>query len=88
MPGTSRENPTPSRQAIQAVIETLQQAGITHLMTIGGDDTAPSLRYVSEHSTGTIHSVHVPLRSTTTCRYRRTCPRSAFRPRGTPESNC
>ena len=29
-------------------------------MTIGGDDTALSSRYVSEHSTGSIRSVHVP----------------------------
>ena len=41
-------------------VETLQQAGITHLITIGGDDTALSSRYVSEHSTGSIRSVHVP----------------------------
>ena len=42
--GTSRENPTKSAEALQAVIETLQQAGITHLVTIGGDDTALSSR--------------------------------------------
>jgi 6-phosphofructokinase 1 len=42
------------------VIETLQQAGITHLVTIGGDDTALSSRYVTEHSSGAIRSVHVP----------------------------
>lgn len=58
--GTSRENPTKSKEAITAVIETLKQAGITHLVTIGGDDTALSSRYVSEHSQGAIHSVHVP----------------------------
>src|SRR5688572_16411211 len=58
--GTSRENPTTSPEATRAVIETLQQAGITHLVTIGGDDTALSSRYVSEYSTDTIHSVHVP----------------------------
>jgi ATP-dependent phosphofructokinase / diphosphate-dependent phosphofructokinase len=58
--GTSRENPTTSPEATRAVIETLQQAGITHLVTIGGDDTALSSRYVSEYSTDAIHSVHVP----------------------------
>ena len=58
--GTSRENPTKSPEALQAVIETLQQAGITHLVTIGGDDTALSSRTVSERSQGTIKSVHVP----------------------------
>src|SRR4029079_6777838 len=60
MLGTSRENPTTSPEATSAVIETLQQAGITHLVTIGGDDTALSLRHVSEHLTGAIQSVHVP----------------------------
>src|SRR5690349_24136173 len=37
--GTSRENPTKSTEALQAVLDTLQQAGVTHLVTIGGDDT-------------------------------------------------
>jgi 6-phosphofructokinase 1 len=58
--GTSRENPTKSDEAIRAVIETLQHAGITHLVTIGGDDTALSSRYVSERSGNAIHAVHVP----------------------------
>src|SRR5919106_3249989 len=58
--GTSRENPTASADAIGAVVETLNKAGITHLVTIGGDDTALSSAYVSEHSGGAIHSVHVP----------------------------
>ncbi len=58
--GTSRENPTKSPEALQAVIDTLHQAGITHLVTIGGDDTALSSRTVAERSEGTIHSVHVP----------------------------
>ncbi|HWJ57823.1 MAG TPA: 6-phosphofructokinase, partial [Vicinamibacterales bacterium] len=58
--GTSRENPTKSAEALQAVIDTLQQAGITHLVTIGGDDTALSSRTVAERSQGTIRSVHVP----------------------------
>jgi len=58
--GTSRENPTRSPEALQAVIDTLQQSGITHLVTIGGDDTALSSRTVSERSQGAIRSVHVP----------------------------
>ena len=60
MLGTSRENPTRSPEATQAVIETLRDAGITHLVTIGGDDTALSARYISEKSAGAIRSVHVP----------------------------
>jgi 6-phosphofructokinase 1 len=60
MLGTSRENPTRSAEATRAVIDTLREAGVTHLVTIGGDDTALSSRYISERSTGTIRSVHVP----------------------------
>jgi ATP-dependent phosphofructokinase / diphosphate-dependent phosphofructokinase len=60
MLGTSRENPTKSTEATQAVIDTLRDAGITHLVTIGGDDTALSSRYISERSNGAIHSAHVP----------------------------
>jgi 6-phosphofructokinase 1 len=58
--GTSRENPTKSPEATRAVIETLLDAGVTHLVTIGGDDTALSSRYISERSAGAIRSVHVP----------------------------
>jgi len=58
--GTSRENPTKSAEATGAVIEMLREAGITHLVTIGGDDTALSSRYISSRSAGAIRSVHVP----------------------------
>ena len=60
MLGTSRENPTTSAEATQAVIDVLRDAAVTHLITIGGDDTALSSRYISERSTGAIRSVHVP----------------------------
>jgi 6-phosphofructokinase 1 len=60
MLGTSRENPTKSPAATQAVVEMLRESGITHLVTIGGDDTALSSRYISERSSGAIRSVHVP----------------------------
>ncbi len=58
--GTSRENPTKSLEATRTVVEVLRQAGVTHLVTIGGDDTALSSRYLSEHSGGAIRTVHVP----------------------------
>jgi 6-phosphofructokinase 1 len=58
--GTSRENPTSSPEATRAVIEMLHDSGITHLITIGGDDTALSARHISEHSRGNIRSAHVP----------------------------
>ncbi|MCS6885041.1 MAG: diphosphate--fructose-6-phosphate 1-phosphotransferase [Acidobacteriota bacterium] len=56
--GTSRENPTKSQKAMQAVIDTLQKLGVTHLVTIGGDDTALSSSYVAGQSD--IRTVHVP----------------------------
>jgi 6-phosphofructokinase len=58
--GTSRENPTKSPDALLAVVETLRAAGVTHLVTIGGDDTALSARSVTEQSGGAIRTVHVP----------------------------
>ncbi|HKV41638.1 MAG TPA: 6-phosphofructokinase, partial [Blastocatellia bacterium] len=52
--------PTKAESSIRAVIETLQSAGITHLVTIGGDDTALSSRFVAERSDHQIRTVHVP----------------------------
>ena len=61
MLGTSRENPTKSPEATPAVVETLREAGITHLVTIGGDDTALSARHSQRAARqGAIRSVHVP----------------------------
>lgn len=56
--GTARENPTKSEEKMAAVIETLKSAGVTHLVTIGGDDTALSSSTVAARSD--IHTVHVP----------------------------
>ena len=56
--GTSRENPTKSEESMTAVVETLNQLGITHLVTIGGDDTAKSSATVAARSS--VHTVHVP----------------------------
>ena len=58
--GTARDNPTKSEKAIQSVIETLRSVGVTHLVTIGGDDTALSSSFVAEHSNHQIRVVHVP----------------------------
>ena len=58
--GTARDNPTKSDKAIRSVVETLSAIGITHLVTIGGDDTALSSSYVYERSGHQIHTVHVP----------------------------
>ncbi len=56
--GTARENPTKSEEAMNAVVETLKGLGVTHLVTIGGDDTALSSSAVAKCSD--IHTVHVP----------------------------
>lgn len=58
--GTARENPTRSAEAMGAVIETLETSGVTHLLTIGGDDTALSSSSVAVASGGRIRTVHVP----------------------------
>jgi 6-phosphofructokinase 1 len=56
--GTARENPTKSEEAMTAVIETLKDLGVSHLVTIGGDDTALSSSTVAAKSD--IRTVHVP----------------------------
>lgn len=56
--GTSRENPTKSEEAMTAVVETLKELGVTHLVTIGGDDTAKSSATVAARSD--VQTVHVP----------------------------
>lgn len=59
----SRYNPTKSEAALRNVMETLLELGVTHLITIGGDDTAYSSSAVSAYakkSGQTINVVHVP----------------------------
>ncbi len=56
--GTARENPTKSEESMTAVVETLKALGVTHLITIGGDDTALSSSSVAARSD--IRAVHVP----------------------------
>lgn len=58
--GTARDNPTKSAEATHAVIDSLNRLGVTHLMTIGGDDTALSASVVAEKSGHAIKVVHVP----------------------------
>ena len=58
--GTSRANPTRDAAALDSVVRTLRQMGITHLLTIGGDDTAFSAASVTEHAAGALRVAHVP----------------------------
>lgn len=57
---TSRENPLKSANGIPNAIESLRKIGITHLITIGGDDTASSAARISKETKGEIKVVHVP----------------------------
>jgi ATP-dependent phosphofructokinase / diphosphate-dependent phosphofructokinase len=57
---TSRANPTKQPEDLARVVATLDQLGVDHLITIGGDDTAFSARRVSEEAAGRIRVAHVP----------------------------
>ena len=59
----SRFNPTKKESDLRTVVETLTELGVTHLVTIGGDDTAYSSAAVSEEARKmgrTSNVVHVP----------------------------
>lgn len=58
--GTARDNPTKSEKSMRAVVDTLRSLNVTHLVTIGGDDTALSSSFVAERSGHQIRTVHVP----------------------------
>jgi ATP-dependent phosphofructokinase / diphosphate-dependent phosphofructokinase len=58
--GTARANPTKDPKTLEATLKSLQQLGVTRLITIGGDDTAFSAMRLSAHSHGTLKVVHVP----------------------------
>ena len=61
---TSRANPTRKAEHLQDCVTTLQENGITHMISIGGDDTAFSMSSVSRYAHDKmglmIRSVHVP----------------------------
>ena len=57
---TSRANPTRDPESLTRVVATLRELGITHLLTIGGDDTAFSAFEVARAAEGTIRVAHAP----------------------------
>ena len=57
---TSRANPTRSPAELQRTVDSLKQLGITHLVTIGGEDTAMAASVVAMASGGTVRVAHVP----------------------------
>lgn len=58
--GTARDNPTKDEAAMAAVVDTLSTLGVTHLVTIGGDDTALSSSHVDRRTGQRIRTAHVP----------------------------
>ncbi len=61
---TSRVNPTGKEETLRNCVDTLNSFGISHLVSIGGDDTAFSAysvaRYAQDKMGLDIRSVHVP----------------------------
>ncbi len=58
--GTSRANPTAEPRLLDNTIANLKRLQVSHLITIGGDDTAFSAMKVSQRAGGEIKVVHVP----------------------------
>jgi 6-phosphofructokinase 1 len=57
---TSRANPTRDPHHLETVVKSLEQLGVDHLITIGGDDTAFSAHRVAEVAGARIRVAHVP----------------------------
>ncbi|MDD5371093.1 MAG: 6-phosphofructokinase [Anaerolineaceae bacterium] len=61
---TARANPTQSAEALRTCVTVLKDAGVTALVSIGGDDTAYSAsriaRFAQETMGVSLQSVHVP----------------------------
>lgn len=57
---TARANPTKNPDHLENCVQSLDKLGVTHLITIGGDDTATSASKVAEVARGRIRVVHVP----------------------------
>jgi 6-phosphofructokinase len=58
--GIARANPTTDTKLLDNTVGALLRLNVTHLITIGGDDTAFSAMRVERHAAGAIKVVHVP----------------------------
>jgi 6-phosphofructokinase 1 len=58
--GTSRTNPTKSRDDMERVLDCFRRLRVDALVTIGGDDTAYSASQVHRAAAGSIRVAHVP----------------------------
>ncbi len=57
---TSRANPTKDPALMDAVVRALTELEVSHLVTIGGDDTAYTARRVYDAAEGRVRVAHVP----------------------------
>ncbi len=57
---TSRENPAKSADSLRHATEALEKLGVTHLLTIGGDDTAFAASRLADALKGRLAVAHVP----------------------------
>ncbi|MGD9857941.1 MAG: diphosphate--fructose-6-phosphate 1-phosphotransferase [Planctomycetaceae bacterium] len=57
---TARANPTKDPEQMANVVRVLEGRGVTHLITIGGDDTAYTSSRIEEFAEGRLKTAHVP----------------------------
>lgn len=57
---TSRANPTKDTAHMDNVLRVFAERGVTHMITIGGDDTAYTSSRLEEHAQGRLKTAHVP----------------------------
>ncbi len=57
---TSRTNPTRRAEDLQTCVATLEKLNISHLITIGGDDTSYGASEIARAANGRIRVAHVP----------------------------
>jgi len=58
--GIARANPTTDDRLLDNTVNSLLRLNVTHLITIGGDDTAFSAMRVERHAAGALRVAHVP----------------------------
>jgi ATP-dependent phosphofructokinase / diphosphate-dependent phosphofructokinase len=58
--GIARANPTSKPEYLENAVLSLLRLGVSHVVTIGGDDTAFSAMKLLEEARGRLHIVHVP----------------------------
>ena len=57
---TSRANPARTDEDLARTVETLQRLELSHLITIGGEDTASSAARICQHEAANIRVAHIP----------------------------